>query len=176
MVGVEVEHDGGAVCFEPHAFRVERPYAILDRLFFRASERHEGIAPAAVRRGPPKSDLRTHVCGRLVRALESFQLGGELLAEETDFIVSQGCKPIGKPVVITKSRGNVVMELGGRPALEAVQEIAGELNESDRAQLPGSPSRLPDQRPMAELEVAEVFGCGSRRWYCCVCDHRDTDH
>ncbi len=33
-------------------------------------------------------------------------------------VVSQGCRPIGQPFVVTKSEENVISELGGRPALE----------------------------------------------------------
>jgi small ligand-binding sensory domain FIST len=38
-------------------------------------------------------------------------------------IVSQGCRPIGKPFVVTKAERNVVYELGGRPALEQLRQI-----------------------------------------------------
>lgn len=43
------------------------------------------------------------------------------LAVET--IVSQGCRPIGTPFVITRGERNVVLELGGKPALERLHEI-----------------------------------------------------
>ncbi|MCP3903716.1 MAG: hypothetical protein GY715_08790 [Planctomycetes bacterium] len=51
---------------------------------------------------------------------------------EVDFVVSQGCRPIGTPLVVTKTNGNVVLELGGRPAFDVLQEIASELSESER--------------------------------------------
>jgi small ligand-binding sensory domain FIST len=38
-------------------------------------------------------------------------------------VLSQGCRPIGKPFIITKAEGNVIQELGGRPALLALKEI-----------------------------------------------------
>ena len=47
-------------------------------------------------------------------------------------IVSQGCRPIGRTFVITKAEENILIELGGRPALERLREIYGELEESDR--------------------------------------------
>lgn len=47
-------------------------------------------------------------------------------------VVSQGCRPIGRPMVITKSEENLIVELGGRPALERLREIYGELNQADR--------------------------------------------
>ncbi|MCI0675411.1 MAG: FIST C-terminal domain-containing protein, partial [Phycisphaerales bacterium] len=51
---------------------------------------------------------------------------------DIDFILSQGCKPVGKPVVITKSKDNIILELGGRKALEVLQEIAQSLPDADR--------------------------------------------
>jgi small ligand-binding sensory domain FIST len=50
-----------------------------------------------------------------------------------DCTVSQGCRPIGKPMVITKSKRHVVQELAGRRALDVLQEMAGGLSEEDRA-------------------------------------------
>src|SRR2546425_10999308 len=36
--------------------------------------------------------------------------------------VAQGCVPIGEPYVITRADGNVVMEIGSRPALDCLKE------------------------------------------------------
>lgn len=47
-------------------------------------------------------------------------------------IVSQGCRPIGRPLVITKAEDNVIVELGGRPALERLREVYSELGPADR--------------------------------------------
>ncbi|HEX4144803.1 MAG TPA: FIST N-terminal domain-containing protein [Pirellulales bacterium] len=38
-------------------------------------------------------------------------------------VVSQGCRPIGKPMVITKAQQNVIIELGGKPALAQLREL-----------------------------------------------------
>lgn len=47
-------------------------------------------------------------------------------------IVSQGCHPIGKPFVVTRGEYNIVYELGGKPAMERLQELFGELSERER--------------------------------------------
>ena len=47
-------------------------------------------------------------------------------------VVSQGCRPIGRPLVITRAESNMILELGGRPALERLREIYGELDPADR--------------------------------------------
>jgi small ligand-binding sensory domain FIST len=51
---------------------------------------------------------------------------------EFDIIVSQGCRPVGKPYVITKAEGNVLYELAGRPSLEVVRELIQDLSPKDR--------------------------------------------
>jgi small ligand-binding sensory domain FIST len=38
-------------------------------------------------------------------------------------IVSQGCRPIGYPYIVTSARGALITELGGRPPIERLQEI-----------------------------------------------------
>ncbi|MFM7206404.1 MAG: FIST N-terminal domain-containing protein [Planctomycetaceae bacterium] len=47
-------------------------------------------------------------------------------------VVSQGCRPIGRPLVVTKSEENLIVELGGRPALERLREIYADLDDHDR--------------------------------------------
>jgi small ligand-binding sensory domain FIST len=38
-------------------------------------------------------------------------------------VVSQGCRPIGEPLVVTKAEQNMIRELGGKPALERLREV-----------------------------------------------------
>jgi small ligand-binding sensory domain FIST len=49
-----------------------------------------------------------------------------------DTIVSQGCRPIGDNLIITKAKANVIYELGGRPALDVVREMLDSLGDHDR--------------------------------------------
>ena len=39
--------------------------------------------------------------------------------------ISQGCRPIGDPYVITACEGNIIQELGGKPALDRLRELIG---------------------------------------------------
>jgi small ligand-binding sensory domain FIST len=48
-------------------------------------------------------------------------------------IVSQGCRPVGRSMVVTKSEGNMIRELGRRPALEVLRETYDALSEDDQA-------------------------------------------
>jgi small ligand-binding sensory domain FIST len=38
-------------------------------------------------------------------------------------IVSQGCRPIGRPMIVTKSERNLIRELGRRPAVDVLREL-----------------------------------------------------
>ena len=51
---------------------------------------------------------------------------------EFDVVVSQGCRPIGKPYVVTRAEENVLYELAGKKALVAIRELLESLNEKDR--------------------------------------------
>lgn len=48
-------------------------------------------------------------------------------------VVSQGCRPVGKPFVVTKADQNVIAELGGRPALQVLQEVYHQADPADRS-------------------------------------------
>ncbi|MDP6763900.1 MAG: FIST N-terminal domain-containing protein [Planctomycetota bacterium] len=47
-------------------------------------------------------------------------------------VVSQGCRPVGKPLVITSVADHLIRKLGGRKAAKALFETLGGLEESDR--------------------------------------------
>ena len=47
-------------------------------------------------------------------------------------LVSQGCRPIGQPFIVTRAEGSLVLELGGRPAVSRLQELADEASADDR--------------------------------------------
>jgi small ligand-binding sensory domain FIST len=60
---------------------------------------------------------------------------GALLGPDVDVttVVSQGCRPIGSPLVVTRSDGPFVHELAGEPPLQRLIEQAKQLPESDIA-------------------------------------------
>ncbi|WP_343954307.1 FIST signal transduction protein [Nonomuraea longicatena] len=47
-------------------------------------------------------------------------------------VVSQGCRPIGPSMVVTRAEENVLLELAGQPALGRLEDIVSELDEDDR--------------------------------------------
>lgn len=52
-------------------------------------------------------------------------------------VVSQGCRPIGQPLVVTRSEGNVIYELAGKPAVERLEELVASLSPEERMLLGG---------------------------------------
>jgi len=60
---------------------------------------------------------------------------GVLLAGEFSWrsVVSQGCRPIGRPLVVTKGHENIVMELSGQQPLTYLQSLYNQLSSPDRA-------------------------------------------
>lgn len=50
-------------------------------------------------------------------------------------VVSQGCRPIGKPFVVTKAEGQLVYQLSGKPALEQLQTVVAALTPDEQQQV-----------------------------------------
>ncbi len=48
-------------------------------------------------------------------------------------VVSQGCRPIGRSMIVTRADRNFVKELGRRPALEVLQELFSQLSPKEQA-------------------------------------------
>jgi small ligand-binding sensory domain FIST len=47
-------------------------------------------------------------------------------------VVSQGCRPVGQPYVVTRSTDNVIHDLAGIPALDRLREVVSALTAGDR--------------------------------------------
>ncbi len=54
-------------------------------------------------------------------------------------LVSQGCRPVGKPWVITACEDNLIQKLGGRPAVDALMETLASLEGGERELLQRAP-------------------------------------
>lgn len=47
-------------------------------------------------------------------------------------VVSQGCRPIGQHMIVTRSHENVIEQLGGKPAMEVLRGVVSELPPGDQ--------------------------------------------
>lgn len=84
-----------------------------------------GLASAANRPGGNRLVLDADVTA-------NGAVGAFLHGIDVRTVVSQGCRPIGKPFVVTKAQRNFVEELGGQPALVRLREIAESADEAER--------------------------------------------
>ncbi len=63
-------------------------------------------------------------------------VGAVLPAEvATTLVVSQGCRPVGEPMIVTRADRNLLVELAGRPALDRLEEVASAAGPDERAKL-----------------------------------------
>lgn len=82
--------------------------------------------------GPTARPGRTWLC-RDGEAFDSGAVGAILCGDVPIWpVVSQGCRPIGPTMVVTKAEGNELLELAGQPAVEKLQQILVELDAEDR--------------------------------------------
>jgi small ligand-binding sensory domain FIST len=84
-----------------------------------------GMASAALR--PRQSRLF-----RDDRVLSAGAVGVHLPNAEVHPLVAQGCRPIGDAYIITRADGNLIHELGGRPPLVRLREMAAALPSRDQ--------------------------------------------
>ena len=64
--------------------------------------------------------------------LSAGAVGVHLPNAEVHPLVAQGCRPIGDAYIITRADGNVIHELGGRPPLVRLREMAAALPSRDQ--------------------------------------------
>ncbi|UCE58782.1 MAG: FIST C-terminal domain-containing protein [Phycisphaerales bacterium] len=125
VFGVSPDSDPVFIAFgDP--FRINIP-AFVEQLneLFPGAPLVGGVASAA--HAPDQN--RLILAGEIHRdGLVGVALTGNLTV---DTVVSQGCRPIGKPFVITKGERNVVYELGGRAALQQLHSVLVGLSPRD---------------------------------------------
>ena len=84
-----------------------------------------GVASARTPQGSGALFLGETVC-------ETGAVGVSLDGVELFPCVSQGAAPLGRELTITGAHGNVITELAGRPALETIESVIGELDARER--------------------------------------------
>jgi small ligand-binding sensory domain FIST len=88
-----------------------------------------GLASASVARGGNRL-----ACNAAVRSEGAVAV---LLDDEVAVrtVVSQGCRPIGRPFTVTKADRNLMVELAGQSAITRLQEVAASVPDEERALL-----------------------------------------
>lgn len=111
---------------DPHSFPV-------DGFVERSNDSLDGVPMigglASGARGP--GSTRLFVNGQAVdRGAVGVLLGGGV---RTRPVVSQGCRPVGPTMVVTRSEENLVLELAGVPAVAKLEQILADLDPLDQA-------------------------------------------
>jgi len=66
------------------------------------------------------------------RVLSHGAVGAHLPGAQVHPLVAQGCRPVGDPYTVTRADGNLIFELGGRPPLARLQELAAALPDREQ--------------------------------------------
>ncbi len=122
-------------------YPTDRPHFIL--LADPASCNAEGVLRAFNEGYPKRPVIGGLTSGAATGGSNWLSLNGEIFEEGAagvalggdvsfDVIVSQGCRPIGKPFIITKAEHNVLRELAGKPAIQILQEVYDALPMADK--------------------------------------------
>lgn len=67
--------------------------------------------------------------------LEHGAVGVVLRGVPVRTVVSQGCRPVGEPYVVTRAEANVVLQLAGEPATARLHEVFAAASEEDRERM-----------------------------------------
>ncbi len=110
---------------DPFSIDIQECLDVLDSSFI-ASTVVGGMASGASEAGQNRLFLNDQT---FRQGLVGVSLTGNL---RVDSIVSQGCRPVGRPYVITSVRENLINELGGRPAVSVLQELYSSVDERDQ--------------------------------------------
>jgi small ligand-binding sensory domain FIST len=73
------------------------------------------------------------------RVLTSGAVGAHLAGAAVHPLVAQGCRPVGDPYTVTRADGSLIFELGGRPPLNRLREMAATLPVQDQELLAAGP-------------------------------------
>lgn len=120
---------------DPALFFLTDPFSFpIDALLVRIGEDHPnikafgGVADGASRPGE----------ARLLLGKETYTEGAIAVmvsGVEVQSVVSQGCRPIGKPHIVTLAQRNEIRSLGGKPAFDVLKAMYDELPTQDKAQV-----------------------------------------
>jgi len=80
--------------------------------------------------GPEGDGTRLALDGELYsRGAVGVLIGGDLDVRTT---LSQGCRPVGPTMAVTKAEGNIIFEMAGEPALVRLEELLTAMPDEDR--------------------------------------------
>ena len=125
-LGVPVEKNPQFIFLaDPFSFRGEEFLEGLD-FAYPESRKLGGLASGARSLGGNALYLETAV---YTEGLVGVALSGDIVV---DTIVAQGCRPIGKPLTVTKCSQTLLQKVGDKTPIAVLEELVETLNEDDR--------------------------------------------
>jgi small ligand-binding sensory domain FIST len=103
------------------------------------------------------------------RAVDRGAVGVLFRGGQLRTMVSQGCRPIGHDMVVTKADGNVLLELAGVPALTKVREVMAGLGADEQERFRRGPqigiamNEYAEERVHGDFVVRPVLGIDEAR-------------
>ena len=126
LIGVPpTEQPHFIVLADPYSIRIENLLMGMDYAYPKATK-VGGLASGATQPGENALYLNT-VCYR--SGAVGVALSGNIVL---DTLVAQGCRPIGKPMRVTKSDRNILMQLDGQPPLNVLRDLFMTLDARDQ--------------------------------------------
>jgi small ligand-binding sensory domain FIST len=111
---------------DPFTFRIEVLVDGLD-FAFPKSQKIGGLASGASQPGQNALFLNDRV---FRKGLVGLGCAGNVVLET---IVAQGCKPVGRPLRVSECDNNVLLELDGKPAVNALKEVLENMSEHEQS-------------------------------------------
>ena len=144
---------------------VGEPFSFpADGLLSRLDEDRPGVPVI----GGMASGFHTPDENRIVVGSEVYNNGAAVLVLQggikTHSVVSQGCRPIGQRYVITGVEQNMILGLGGKPALDVLKQLYEELPNHEQAAMQNGfhigqvVSEYQDEYEMGDFLIRNVIG------------------
>lgn len=118
----------------PTVMMLPDPFSIR---FDQAIEKMDEALPGATVVGGVASGAQSPGKNRLFLNDQFLRMGMVGVSLVGDFrvstVVSQGCRPVGPPFVITKAQENIVLELGGREAYAVLRDVHDKADAQEQA-------------------------------------------
>jgi small ligand-binding sensory domain FIST len=127
------EHIGAAPGERPGFVVLPDPFSIdAHQLLEQMDEAYPGsrIVGGVVSGGREPGQNRLFLNDQVLRGgMVGVSLSGPI---ELHTVVSQGCRPVGEPFVVTRAHRNIIYELRGRPALEVLRGVFNDADQADQ--------------------------------------------
>jgi small ligand-binding sensory domain FIST len=134
---IEAEDGGAGICDDPNGWIIlANPFAFdIERWLRRWNQRFPGIPSlGGLASGGSEEDTAVFINERIVDAVAVPIIGRTGLVP----VISQGCRPIGEPLTVTRADHNIVYALGSEPAYRVLESAFETLSDEEKSNARGN--------------------------------------